>query len=130
MKLTAAILTFLLTLNFTFADDGLHVGTAAVDISPTVFPIQLRSGSSNYVHDPMHVRAIAFQNGEGRVVVALVDAIGTGREMSDEAKRLLPSEPAGTLRKCWSWHPRPHHSQGRRYLPRSNRLREDVSIPR
>lgn len=89
MKLTAAILTFLLTLNFTFADDGLHVGTAAVDISPTVFPIQLRSGPSSYVHDPMHVRAIAFQNGEGRAVVALVDAIGTGREMTDEAKAIV-----------------------------------------
>ncbi len=89
MKLTAAILTFLLTLNFTFADDGLHVGTAAVDISPTVFPIQLRSGPSNYVHDPMHVRAIAFQNGEGRAAVALIDAIGTGREMTDEAKAIV-----------------------------------------
>ncbi|NRB74654.1 MAG: hypothetical protein HRU46_09880 [Verrucomicrobiales bacterium] len=89
MKLTAAILTFLLTLNFTFADGGLHVGTAAVDISPTVFPIQLRSGPSNYVHDPMHVRAIAFQNGEGRAAVALIDAIGTGREMTDEAKAIV-----------------------------------------
>ncbi len=65
---------------------GLQVGTAAVDISPTVFPMQLRSGKSDYVHDPLHVRAIAFQNGEGRAVVALIDAIGVGREMSDEAK--------------------------------------------
>ncbi|MDF1741324.1 MAG: hypothetical protein P1U86_19345 [Verrucomicrobiales bacterium] len=65
---------------------GLQVGTAAVDISPTVFPIQLRSGKSDYVHDPLHVRAIAFQNGEGRAVLALVDAIGVGREMTDEAK--------------------------------------------
>ena len=89
MKLTAAILTFLLSQNFTLADDGLHVGTAAVDISPAVFPIQLRSGPSNYVHDPMHVRAIAFQNGEGRAVVALIDAIGTSREMTDEAKAIV-----------------------------------------
>ncbi|MDA7922129.1 hypothetical protein N9B73_10260 [Verrucomicrobiales bacterium] len=65
---------------------GLHVGTAAVDISPTVFPMQLRSGKSDHVHDPLHVRAIAFQNGEGRSVIALMDAIGVGREMIDEAK--------------------------------------------
>lgn len=65
---------------------GLQVGTAAVDISPTVFPMQLRSGKSDYVHDPLHVRAIAFQNGEGRAVLALVDAIGSGREMTDEVK--------------------------------------------
>lgn len=65
---------------------GLHAGTAAVDISPTVFPISLRSGSSEHVHDPLHVRAVAFQNGEGRAVIALIDDIGVGRETSDAAK--------------------------------------------
>jgi len=65
---------------------GLRAGTAAVDISPTVFPMQLRSGKSDYVHDPLHVRAVALENGEGRVVFALMDAIGVGREMTDEAK--------------------------------------------
>jgi len=65
---------------------GLHAGTAAVDITPDVFPMQLRSGPSKYVHDPFHVRAVAFQNGEGRAVIALMDAIGVGREMCDEAK--------------------------------------------
>ena len=48
--------------------------------------MQLRSGKSNYVHDPLHVRAFAFQNGDGRAVIALMDAIGVGREMCDEAK--------------------------------------------
>jgi hypothetical protein len=65
---------------------GLHAGTAAVDITPDVFPMQLRSGASKYVHDPFFVRAVAFQNGEGRAVIALMDAIGVGREMCDEAK--------------------------------------------
>lgn len=69
--------------------DGLKAGAAAVDISPTVFPMQLRSGPSNYVHDPLHVRAVAFQNGEGRAVIALMDAIGTGREMTDEVKKIV-----------------------------------------
>jgi len=71
---------------------GLRVGTAAVDISPDVFPIQLRSGKSDYVHDPLHVRAVAFENGEGRAVVALIDAIGYGRERSDEAKAIVAKE--------------------------------------
>jgi neutral ceramidase len=65
---------------------GFEAGTAAVEISPTVEPFQLRSGASSYVHDPLHVRAIAFRNGEGRAVIALVDDIGVGREMTDEAK--------------------------------------------
>ncbi len=68
------------------APKGFHAGTAAVDISPDVFPMQLRSGPSKYVHDPLHVRAIAFQNGDGRAIIALVDAIGVGREICDEAK--------------------------------------------
>ena len=67
---------------------GLHAGTAAIDISPEVTPFQLRSGASTHVHDPLHVRAIALQNGEGRAVIALIDAIGTGREWSDEAKQI------------------------------------------
>jgi len=67
-------------------DPGLQVGTAAVDISPTVVPFQLRSGKSEHVHDPLHARAVAFQNGEGRAVIALMDAIGVGRDWTDEAK--------------------------------------------
>jgi len=65
---------------------GLQAGTAAWEITPDVFPTQLRSGPSKYVHDPLHVRALALQNGEGRVVIAVVDAIGVGRDWTDEAK--------------------------------------------
>lgn len=68
---------------------GLHVGTAAVEINPDVVPFQLRSGPSKYIHDPLHVRAVAFQNGEGRAAIALIDAIGYGREKSDEAKAIV-----------------------------------------
>ena len=67
----------------------LKVGTAAVDISPTVTPFQLRSGPSSLIHDPLHVRAIAFQNGEGRAAIAIIDAIGYGRERSDMAKAIV-----------------------------------------
>ena len=65
---------------------GLQAGTAVVDITPDVFPMQLRSGPSSHVHDPLHVRAVAFQNGTGRAVIAVVDDIGVGREWTDEAK--------------------------------------------
>ena len=57
-----------------------------MDVSPTVTPFQLRSGKSSYVHDPLHVRAVAFESGEGRAVICLIDAIGIGRDMSDIAK--------------------------------------------
>ena len=38
------------------------------------------------MHDPLHVRAVAFESGEGRAVICLIDAIGIGRETSDLAK--------------------------------------------
>ena len=68
---------------------GLYAGAAVVDITPDVFPMQLRSGPSQYVHDPLHVRAVAFRNGEGRAAIALMDAIGVGREWTDEAKAVV-----------------------------------------
>lgn len=74
---------------------GFKAGAAVVDISPDVFPIALRSGPSNYVHDPLKIRAIAFENGaENRCLIAVIDAIGVGREMADEAK-LAVAEKTG-----------------------------------
>jgi neutral ceramidase len=73
--------------NYSNAKENLlKVGTACVDVTPTVFPIQLRSGKSNLIHDPLHVRAVAFERDESRAVICLIDAIGIGREMSDLAK--------------------------------------------
>jgi hypothetical protein len=79
-------ITFLLSWDRLHAEDGLRAGAAAVDISPDVFPISLRSGNSSHVHDPLHVRAVAMENGSGRAVIALIDDIGVGRDWSDEAK--------------------------------------------
>ena len=76
----------LVILNSNAQSGALKVGTSCVDVSPTIFPIQLRSGKSNYVHDPLHVRALAFECGKGRAVICLIDAIGIGRGMSDIAK--------------------------------------------
>ncbi|MEM9282964.1 MAG: hypothetical protein AAGA96_14145 [Verrucomicrobiota bacterium] len=87
--LVAAAILFLAQPSHSQNRGGLQVGTAAIDISPTVFPIDLRSGKSNYVHDPIHVRSLAFQNGEGRVLITLIDAIGTSREKTDAAKALV-----------------------------------------
>ena len=77
---------FFLSLASASYSEQLEVGASCIDINPKVFPIQLRSGKSNYIHDSLHVRAVAFQRGEGRAVICLIDAIGIGREMSDLAK--------------------------------------------
>ena len=91
------LFVFIFSTSFALHAAALKVGTAVVDISPTVKPFQLRSGKSTYVHDPLHVRAVAFENGEGRVVIAVMDSIGVGREMCDEAK--------ATAAKVTGWKP-------------------------
>ena len=77
---------FFLSLAAPSHSEQLGVGASCIDVNPKVFPIQLRSGKSNYIHDPLHVRAVAFQRGQGRAVICLIDAIGIGREMSELAK--------------------------------------------
>ena len=65
---------------------GLRAGTGVVDVSPEVLPFQLRSGSSEYINDPLHARSIALQSGSGRTLITLLDDIGVSREMTDAAK--------------------------------------------
>jgi neutral ceramidase len=65
---------------------GLRAGNGVVDISPEVVPFQLRSGSSEYIHDPLHARSIALESGNGRTLITLLDDIGVSREMTDAAK--------------------------------------------
>jgi len=91
MRLITFVATFTLVISLALQvsgdDPNFKAGAAMSDISPVVFPFQLRSGSSQYVHDPISVRAIAFENGaENRCLIAIIDAIGVGREMTDEAK--------------------------------------------
>lgn len=89
--ITYAVIAIVLLLPAAHAQDStFKAGAAAVDISPDVFPFQLRSGPSQYIHDPLNVRAIAFENGaDSRCLIAIIDAIGVGREMADEAKTLV-----------------------------------------
>lgn len=70
---------------------GLHAGAAAVDISPDQWPLSLRGSftprSTEAVHDPLHARAVAVQNGTGRAVIVIVDNLGIGRETLDDIKK-------------------------------------------
>ena len=91
--------------------DQLLVGTACVDVSPTLFPIQLRSGKSSFVHDPLHVRAVAFEYGKGRAVICLIDAIGIGREMSDIAKSRAAEKTGWQTKDANLCNPYPLRSQ-------------------
>lgn len=74
------------------ADPILRAGVAAVDISPQVFPVNMPGGfNENFAqkaHDPLHARAIVFDDGKTRLALVLLDNLGVGRETLDEIKLL------------------------------------------
>ena len=73
------------------ADNGLRAGTAIVDVTPQEWPLTLRGSffpkPAKTSHDPLHVRALAFENGKGRAVIVIVDVIGISRETLDPIKK-------------------------------------------
>jgi neutral ceramidase len=70
---------------------GLLAGTAIVDITPKEWPLVLKGSffprPATSAHDPLNVRALAFQNGEGRAVIVIVDTLGLSREVIDPVKK-------------------------------------------
>ena len=70
---------------------GLRAGTAIVDVTPQEWPLTLRGSffpkPAKTSHDPLHVRAFAFENGKGRAVIVIVDVIGISRETLDPIKK-------------------------------------------
>ncbi|MBT6852567.1 MAG: hypothetical protein HOA16_15365, partial [Opitutae bacterium] len=72
-------------------DNGLRAGTAVVDVTPQEWPLVLRGSffpkPAKTSHDPLHVRALAFENGTGRAVIVIVDVIGISRETLDPVKK-------------------------------------------
>ena len=73
------------------AEVGLRAGTAIVDVTPQEWPLTLRGSffpkPAKTSHDPLHVRALAFENGKGRAVIVIVDVIGISRETLDPIKK-------------------------------------------
>ena len=78
-------------LSMVAAETGLQGGTAAVDVTPREWPLTLRGSffpkPAKSARDPLHVRALAFENGKGRAVIVIVDLLGISREVLDAAKK-------------------------------------------
>lgn len=74
------------------AESGqLRAGASAVDVSPRLFPVSLRSGKArdkSAIHDPLHARAIVLNDGKTIVALAVLDALGAPPEMLNEAKQI------------------------------------------
>lgn len=73
-----------------FAD--LRAGAAAVDITPTKFPINMPGGfnanMADSAHDPFHARAMCLSDGNVTLAMVVVDNLGVAPEVIEAAKEI------------------------------------------
>ena len=74
----------------------LRAGAAAVDITPMEFPMNMPGGFSanaaNRAHDPFHARALVLDDGKTSLAMVVVDVLGAGPDVLDEAKAIAAAK--------------------------------------
>jgi hypothetical protein len=74
----------------------LRAGAAAVDITPKVFPLNMPGGFSanmaDGAHDPLHARALVLGDGRTTLAMVVVDNLGAGPDVLDEAKDIASTK--------------------------------------
>ena len=78
----------------------LRAGAATVDITPKVFPLNMPGGFSanlaQSAHDPMHARALVLDDGKTTLAMVVVDNLGAGPDVLDEAKAIAAAKTGMT----------------------------------
>ena len=73
-------------------DVRLRAGAAKVEITPEKFPVIVNGGflsaKAAQAQSPLHVRALALDDGSVRLAIAVVDSCMLPRELIDEAKEI------------------------------------------
>lgn len=71
-------------------DESFQAGAAAIDITPTKWPISVNGGMKDIqatsAHDPLHARCIVLKNSETSLAIVVVDSCMIPRELMDQAK--------------------------------------------
>jgi hypothetical protein len=71
---------------------AIRAGAAAVDITPTEFPLNMPGGFSanlaQSAHDPFFARALVLSDGTKTLAMVVVDSLGASPEVLDEAKEI------------------------------------------
>jgi hypothetical protein len=75
---------------------ALRAGAAAVDITPAQFPMNMPGGFSanmaEKAHDPFHARALVLDDGKTALAMVVVDNLGAGPEVLNEAKAIAAAK--------------------------------------
>jgi len=75
---------------------ALRAGAAAVDITPQEFPLNMPGGFSpkpaTSAHDPFHARALVLDDGKTALALVVLDSLGAGPEVLDEAKAIASAK--------------------------------------
>jgi len=76
----------------------LRAGVAAVDITPREFPINMPGGHNanmaQSAHDPLNARALVLDDGSTTLAMVVIDNLGAGPEVIDEAKAIAAAKAA------------------------------------
>lgn len=74
------------------ADAPIRAGAAKVDVTPERYPVIVNGGflaaTAGKAESPLHVRALALDDGSVRLAIAVVDSCMLPRELLDEAKEI------------------------------------------
>ncbi len=91
------------TLNLSAQSAALRAGAAAVDITPTHFPMNMPGGFSanmaEKAHDPFHSRALVLDDGQTTLAMVVVDNLGAGPDVLNEAKALAAAKTGMSVDK-------------------------------
>jgi hypothetical protein len=75
---------------------SLRAGAAAADITPKQFPLNMPGGFSanmaGSAHDPLHARAMVLDDGQTTLAIVVVDHLGAGPDVLDEAKAIAAAK--------------------------------------
>ncbi len=78
------------------AAESFLAGAAAVDMTPKVFPLNMPGGFSanlaDSAHDPIWSRAMVLSDGKTTLAMVVVDNLGAGPEVLDEAKAIASAK--------------------------------------
>jgi neutral ceramidase len=81
----------------------LRAGAAAVDITPTQFPMNMPGGFSanmaEKAHDPFHARALVLDDGKTTLAMVVVDNLGAGPDVLNEAKAIAAEKTGMSVDK-------------------------------